>query len=259
MMLAKSSFEHIAEIIRDSQTSAEWVRIMNRHGFRDDVMSGGHLPELDDSGLNTTKKQYLKDRLMRMNGQDELRLTLIDVITLNPHLIELLNPILVEDNYSISINNGKFIINGVVLRKEPDIKISPSFVQSEKMILEALDSAKISIRAALAWFTNQKLADKLVEKHREGVDVSVVVFVHPANINYKVDLNDVPSKFVKGTKGGIMHHKFCVIDNQTVVTGSYNWTEAAETRNDENANVIYGDNALATEYSLEFKRILEDN
>jgi hypothetical protein len=41
-----------------------------------------------------------------------------------------------------------------------------------------------------------------------------------------------------GAGKGLMHDKFAVIDDSITLTGSYNWTEAAETRNDENLLVL---------------------
>jgi phosphatidylserine/phosphatidylglycerophosphate/cardiolipin synthase-like enzyme len=55
-----------------------------------------------------------------------------------------------------------------------------------------------------------------------------------------------------------MHNKFCVIDNQKVLTGSYNWSEAAENKNDENAAVLY-DFDRASDYSVEFRRLFDSN
>lgn len=51
-----------------------------------------------------------------------------------------------------------------------------------------------------------------------------------------------------------MHHKFCVIDNEVVITGSYNWTASADKRNNENLLVIH-DAKIAQEYSAEFNRL----
>ena len=60
---------------------------------------------------------------------------------------------------------------------------------------------------------------------------------------------------VRSDRGGIMHEKFCVIDNQIVISGSYNWTDNAELRNAEHINITENDNELATKYSLEFNRL----
>ena len=53
----------------------------------------------------------------------------------------------------------------------------------------------------------------------------------------------------------LMHHKFFVIDNKTVVTGSFNPTENADTRNDENI-IIVENPEVAREYSGEYYSII---
>jgi phosphatidylserine/phosphatidylglycerophosphate/cardiolipin synthase-like enzyme len=53
----------------------------------------------------------------------------------------------------------------------------------------------------------------------------------------------------------LMHHKVVIMDGWIVVTGSFNWSESAEERNDENIVVIY-DEAVAGMYEQEFQRIL---
>lgn len=55
---------------------------------------------------------------------------------------------------------------------------------------------------------------------------------------------------------GAMHHKVLIIDGAIVVTGSYNFSNSAERRNDENVLVI-DSAALASEYLDEFERIWE--
>lgn len=51
-----------------------------------------------------------------------------------------------------------------------------------------------------------------------------------------------------------MHHKFCVIDDKIAITGSYNWTYYAETRNVE--NIIISDNPeIVNGYASEFQRL----
>ncbi len=52
----------------------------------------------------------------------------------------------------------------------------------------------------------------------------------------------------------ILHHKVIIIDERTVITGSYNFTGSAERDNDENL-VIVDDAALARAYLDEFERV----
>ena len=58
-----------------------------------------------------------------------------------------------------------------------------------------------------------------------------------------------------------MHNKYCIIDNDTVITGSYNWTTAAETKNDENITIhcICSDGSdLVKKYILETIKIVRN-
>ncbi len=134
------------------------------------------------------------------------------------------------------------------------VKTDAYFDQIEKQVLNDLDGARVSIYVAMAWFTNQRIADKLIEKFNEGLDVKVVSYDDYTNAKFGVNIESIPHKTIRGTRGGTMHDKFCVIDNQKVLTGSYNWSLNAENKNDENVTVIY-DDTRASDYSVEFRRL----
>ena len=55
---------------------------------------------------------------------------------------------------------------------------------------------------------------------------------------------------------GAMHHKVIVIDEETVITGSYNFSKNAEERNSENLLIIKGNPDIAQAYLSEFDRIV---
>jgi competence ComEA-like helix-hairpin-helix protein len=52
----------------------------------------------------------------------------------------------------------------------------------------------------------------------------------------------------------LLHHKFAVIDSQTVITGSHNWSEAANSGNDETLLVVESP-TVAAHYVREFSRL----
>lgn len=54
--------------------------------------------------------------------------------------------------------------------------------------------------------------------------------------------------------GDKLHHKFAVLDGQTVLTGSYNWTDSGLRDNDENLLVIASQRGAA-EFANEFRRL----
>jgi len=55
----------------------------------------------------------------------------------------------------------------------------------------------------------------------------------------------------------IMHNKFAVIDSKIVITGSYNWTASASTRNDENLLVI-DDKEVILRFHKQFENLWEN-
>ena len=55
-------------------------------------------------------------------------------------------------------------------------------------------------------------------------------------------------------RGDKLHHKFAVIDNKTVITGSFNWSPSAAHTNDETLLVIYSPK-LAAHFTREMNRM----
>lgn len=154
----------------------------------------------------------------------------------------------------VSFLDGYF--TGVVDNSEA-VRNEAHFKGIQDKIINALNGARVSIVVAMSWFTNDTLLEKLVQKQNEGVDVKVAIYDDGINKTHGVDLSRLKTVYkVKAERGGIMHNKFCVIDNQLVITGSYNWTNNAETRNDENVTVQY-DPKSATEFSVEFNELIK--
>jgi phosphatidylserine/phosphatidylglycerophosphate/cardiolipin synthase-like enzyme len=54
----------------------------------------------------------------------------------------------------------------------------------------------------------------------------------------------------------LMHHKIFIVDGKTVVLGSFNFSENAETQNDENL-LIVDDPSLAQQFTAEFGRVYD--
>jgi phosphatidylserine/phosphatidylglycerophosphate/cardiolipin synthase-like enzyme len=126
----------------------------------------------------------------------------------------------------------------------------------DDLLAGLIRGAKDRIYVAIYSFTSDRLAEALIEARRRGVDVRVVMerreangtdseYPRPLGAGVEVRLDANPD---------LMHHKFMVIDGEIVVTGSYNWSAAAEERNDENL-VVIRDREVAGAYEREFERI----
>lgn len=148
---------------------------------------------------------------------------------------------------------NKFFSRGILTDRKT-VRNDAYFNDIADEIIKMLDKARVSIHVCIAWFTNQSIADKLMEKHKQGIDVKVIFYDDHTNSKFGVNIDGIPYKAVRGSRGGLMHNKYCVIDNQIVITGSYNWSDNAEKKNDENAAVMY-DYDRASDYSVEFRKM----
>ena len=99
-------------------------------------------------------------------------------------------------------------------------------------------------------FTSAPIAKALVEAHRRGVKVEVVLDRSQRTEKYSsatfVYNNGIPC-FIDA-QHAIAHNKVMVIDGQTVITGSFNFTKAAEDNNAENLLLIH-DAEIAAKYA----------
>jgi len=126
-------------------------------------------------------------------------------------------------------------------------------------ILELIQSSKKTIDAAIFSFTSLELSRALVEAKNRGVKIRVISDNAQADDKYSkyqyLKDSGIPAR-IDGSKGS-MHDKFAVIDNKILITGSYNWSQSAETRNFENV-VVIEDEKIAKIFADEFERIWEE-
>ena len=139
------------------------------------------------------------------------------------------------------------------------MEISVYFKGIKKQILESLDNSKLTVKISVAWFTNEDLFNKLLELLDNKVKISLIILDDFINNGvYGLDFD----KFLE--KGGHLyystienpvHNKFCIIDKQVVLTGSYNWTYYAEYKNYENELEIRNQEIIE-EYNQEFEKLV---
>jgi len=106
--------------------------------------------------------------------------------------------------------------------------------ECETLILEALGEAKRSIYIAAYAFTRTKIAGALVQARRRGIDVRIKMDSRQAEYplaQRRVDFlqrNGIPVTLIQMEGDhAAMHNKFMVIDEQRVITGSFNYTTTA--------------------------------
>jgi cold shock CspA family protein len=143
-------------------------------------------------------------------------------------------------------------------------RIEVYFEGIQDAILGEIRKAKRSIYVAVAWFTNHNFLNVLCDKVEEGVRVEIIIlndyinnWIEGLDFQKFIDLGKEKNNSIFYFCGidNIMHHKFCIIDDNTLFNGSYNWTYYAEHRNYENC-IMFKDNPLLIEKFLcEFIRL----
>ncbi len=260
MKLTPFAINEIASCIKDIQSGKLWVAFFNSFGSRDIYDLG--LPDIGKpNGQRPSKTEYIVKKLTDANGTYNMRNIIVRIAGLGDLLPHRINSIIEAEHYCLKENDGKWILIGdIQYGEKQDVETEAHFHDIQNKILNELNAARVSILVVMAWFTNEILATKLIEKYNEGLDVKVAIYDDGINRKHGVDLAGVPTKRIKSNKGGIMHNKFCVIDNQIVITGSYNWSSNAEFKNEENISILR-DNKTASDYSIEYRNLtkVKDN
>ncbi len=125
----------------------------------------------------------------------------------------------------------------------------------EGQILDLIYSAKKSIRVQSYTFTSYKIAHALANMHKRGVDVQVIMDKSQFQCQYFSQRNYLIEHGIpvfEDYKPAIAHSKVIIVDDQTVETGSFNYTKAAQKNNAENV-LILQDKKLAQVYLLNWQ------
>jgi len=123
----------------------------------------------------------------------------------------------------------------------------------KQKVIDEIGKAQESIYFMVFSFTDFDITDSLSEKKQWGLDVRGVVEARRINMQYNQYKRLVSGSVIvrKDTNPAVMHHKVFIIDNRTLITGSYNPTKAANTKNDENILII-NDKKIVDRYLEEF-------
>jgi phosphatidylserine/phosphatidylglycerophosphate/cardiolipin synthase-like enzyme len=126
----------------------------------------------------------------------------------------------------------------------------------ERIILQRLKKAKISIYFMAFSFTSAGIGEMMIQKAKEGVQVHGIFERRGTKEGHsqytKMKLEGLPVKLDHNRN--LMHHKVIIIDGARVIMGSYNFSRNANRSNDENILII--DNKdIAAEYLSEFRRL----
>ncbi|TAF52714.1 MAG: competence protein ComE [Oscillatoriales cyanobacterium] len=179
-----------------------------------------------------------------------------------------------EERAIANLTIGKSLVS---VRFSPSSSRIPLAATTNGLIVAAIGRATRSADLALFVFSSQEIADALQVRQAAGVEVRALIDpqfafrdysealdlagvalpnpaceVEPGNAPWSSPIASVGMPDL--TPGDVLHHKFATIDDRLVLTGSHNWSEAANRNNDELLLVIQNP-IIAAHFEREFERL----
>lgn len=112
--------------------------------------------------------------------------------------------------------------------------------QCTESIVREISNAKSEILVQAYSFTSKEIASAIVRAHKRGIHVEIIL--DKSNRSKKYSAGDFTAHMGIPTyidaAHAIAHNKIMIIDRETVITGSFNFTKAAEEKNAENLLII---------------------
>ena len=149
----------------------------------------------------------------------------------------------IKDNENINLNQ----INA-------SIYFSPANKITIEKIIPLIENAHNYIYIPAFYLTHPILLEALIKSKQKGIDIKIIVDESSVKGQYvdleKLKQNKIDVKIENWA--GKMHMKSIIIDDNTLVIGSMNFTKQGENRNDENTIIIKNSKVLSTEYKKHF-------
>ncbi len=139
-------------------------------------------------------------------------------------------------------------------------QISVCFTPNKKcqdLLLKAINSTQKSIKVQAYSLKDPDVINALIDVQKSGKSVQILLDKEHLHGKSKSILTDLKAAgiLVKIEKtSGLSHNKVMIIDEKTIVTGSYNFSKGAYKRNSENL-LILSDETLSKQYLENFEKL----
>ncbi|HEV3416520.1 MAG TPA: phospholipase D family protein [Pirellulales bacterium] len=135
------------------------------------------------------------------------------------------------------------------------VNFSPKGGCTERVV-EEIEKAQQVIEMQAYSFTSEPITQALIDAHHRGVKITIVLDKSDLKDNSEQNAAQVAADRIPtyiDAKHSIAHNKIILIDGQTIITGSFNFTNQAEHSNAENLLVIHGRPKLYAGYDANFR------
>lgn len=117
-----------------------------------------------------------------------------------------------------------------------ELWLLPEDIDALNRLTQLIRTAKKTVKVAMFTWTHPDLTEAIIEAHKRGVDVEIVIDRQTSKGASRVSYERLCKSGLKiGTNRGnqLLHHKFAYIDGETLINGSANWTRAAFSINED--------------------------
>ena len=216
-------------VVQDNRSSIMHNKFCIIDGKR--ISSGSMNPTVNGNEKNNNNLIIIESKYLAKNFEDEF-----------------------QELWNHQFGKGDKVNNPIVYLNETRIEnyFCPEDRCSEK-IKDVLDKSEESIRFLVFSFTHDGIANSILMRKLENVSIKGIFEKRGTGSEYsKFNLFEYQGIDVrKDNNSAVMHHKVIIIDDKIVITGSFNPSKNADTRNDENILIIY-DKSVAERYLEEF-------
>ncbi len=262
------AYVHVAAYMVESKDIAQALVKAYRRGVDVKVVSdldtlgesGSQIYYLKNNGipvrLDNRNGDYMHDKFIIIDGE----IVITGSTNFNPNSFKLYNNdlVIIHNTKLAQIYEEEFneLFRGLFGKGQPTVEhnvtVDDTLIEvyftpednAKDRLIQLINNAKKSIYFAVFVFTNHDIADALVKAAARGVVVLGVM--------EEYQLNNIPTMrqiydYLRANDVGvardqnpyIMHCKLFIIDNKTVITGSFNPTNHAIYSNDENLIIIH--------------------
>jgi cardiolipin hydrolase len=125
-------------------------------------------------------------------------------------------------------------------------------------VIEAISEAKKQVDICLFTISENQISDAIIQQKMNGIKIRIITddekIMDKGSDIFRFKHKGIPVKI--DSDQSLMHHKFAVVDDRMVITGSLNWTRSGSEVNNE--NIVITDNyRIVSAFNDEFHRLWE--
>lgn len=206
---------------------------------------------ISDEFLSKTERKNLKELLVSKPIDDH------QLNFLRSKIYELANEKATETNYRFIIEWVKAVNSALLSRPidKSDAFFSPGDTCRE-VIIRQIDNAIKRVNICVFTISDDQITNAIISSHRKGTLVRIITD-NDKSLDLGSDIDRMAKEGVPVKMDATpnhMHHKFMVVDDVSLLTGSYNWTQSAARYNYENI-LLTKESGVVKSYLKEFSNL----